>query len=91
LDFLYWLWDYGKCGVILNVTGSGSHIKQVQAHRPMLDPAAQDVDDATFGDLPLEPVQELRPRGAVLVQCQRRGRFGEGTPTPLLILILRQR
>ena len=62
----------------LDVAGRGRAVEQVQAHRPVLDPVTQHVDDAAFGDFTLEPVEKLRPPGAVLGQVQGRGRLGLG-------------
>ena len=63
--------DVGRKAFLgLDVAGRGRAVEQVQAHRPVLDPVAQHVDDAALGDLALEPVEELRPPGAVLGQVQ---------------------
>ena len=48
--------------------------------RPVLDPLAEHGDGAALGDLPLEASEEPAPRGAVLVEGQRRGRLGLGGP-----------
>ena len=64
--------DIGRKAFLgLDVAGGGRAVEQVQAHRPVLDPVAQHVDDAALGDLALEPVEELGPPGAVLGQVQR--------------------
>ena len=53
-------------------------VEQVQVVRPVLDAVAQHVDGAAFGNLALEPGQELAPRRAVLGQTQRVRRLGLG-------------
>ena len=44
--------------------------------RPVLDPVAQDVDDAALADLALQPGEELLARRAVLIEIEGAERGG---------------
>lgn len=67
-----------KRSAALTLPGGRGAVKQVQAHRVVLDAPAEHVDDAPFGDLPLQPVQKLGPPGAVPGQRQGLSRLGLG-------------
>ena len=54
----------------LGVAGGGSPIEEVNLRRPVLDPFAENIDHASFGDFPLQPGDELLSLWAVFLQPQ---------------------
>ena len=53
------------------IAGRGRGIEQRDIMGPMLEAAAQDIDDPALGDLALKPGEEFLPAGGVLVEIER--------------------